>query len=67
MVGVNLPGADEYVKAANMYMGDRMLFGTAYPSRPLIESVQAFDDWTFGEGVKAKVLGLNALRVMRMA
>lgn len=67
MVGVNMPGADEYVKAANMYMGDRMLFGTAYPSRPLIESVQAFDEWSFAEGVKAKVLGLNALRVMRMA
>lgn len=67
MVGVNLPGADEYVKAANMYMGDRTLFGTAYPSRPLVESVQTFDEWTFAPGVKEKVLGLNALRVMRMA
>ena len=67
MVGINLPGADEYVKAANMYMGDRTLFGTAYPSRPLVESVKAFDEWTFAPGVKEKVLGRNALRVMRMA
>lgn len=66
MVGVNLPGGDEYVKAANMYMSDRTLFGTAYPSRPLVESVAAFDEWSFAAGVKEKVLGLNALKVMRM-
>lgn len=67
LVGVNTPGADDYVKAANMYLSDRMLFGTAYPSRPLIESVQAFNEWTFIPGVKEKILCKNALRVMRMA
>ena len=50
-----------------MYMGDRTLFGTAYPSRPLPESVAAFDQWNFEAGVKERVLGLNALRVMRMS
>jgi predicted TIM-barrel fold metal-dependent hydrolase len=53
MVGVNMPGAAEYIRAA-------------YPSRPLIESVQAFDKWNFEPGVKEKVLAKNALRVMRM-
>ena len=67
MVGVNLPGADDYVKAANMYLSDRTLFGTAYPSRPLVESVRAFDEWTFAPGVKEKVLSRNALRVMNMS
>lgn len=67
MVGTNLPGGDEYVKAANMYMADRTLFGTAYPSRPLVESVAAFQAWDFEPGVKEKVLGLNALKLMRMA
>lgn len=62
----SLPGADEYVMAANMYLGDRLLFGTAYPSRPLPESVAAFNHWSFAHGVKEKVLGLNALRVMNM-
>lgn len=61
-----LPGADEYVMAANMYMPDRLLFGTAYPSRPLAESVRAFDHWQFAAGVKEKVLGRNALAVMNM-
>jgi len=66
MVGVNMPGAAEYINAANSFLGDRLLFGTAYPSRPLIESVQAFDKWSFAPGVKEKVLTKNALRVMRM-
>lgn len=66
MVGVNMPGASEYINAANSFLADRLLFGTAYPSRPLIESVQAFDKWSFAPGVKEKVMGKNALRVMRM-
>ncbi|MEI9803978.1 MAG: amidohydrolase family protein [Pseudolabrys sp.] len=66
MVGVNMPGAAEYIRAANSFLADRILFGTAYPSRPLIESVQAFDKWDFEPGVKEKVLSKNALRVMRM-
>ncbi|HZP79207.1 MAG TPA: amidohydrolase family protein [Pseudolabrys sp.] len=66
MVGMNMPGAQEYINAANSFLSDRILFGTAYPSRPLIESVEAFDQWRFEPGVKEKVLGKNALRVMRM-
>jgi predicted TIM-barrel fold metal-dependent hydrolase len=52
--------------AANMYMGDRLLFGSAYPSRPLKESVEAFNYWSFSDGLKEKVLGRNALKVMNM-
>ena len=66
MVGTNSPGAAEYVKAANFYLSDRVLFGTAYPSRSLVESVATFNDWTFEAGVKEHVLGRNALRLMHM-
>ncbi len=66
MLGVNMPGAEDYVKAANMYLSDRVLFGTAYPTRPLVESVRAFEEWPFMAGVKEKVLYKNALRLMRM-
>lgn len=66
MVGVNMPGADEFVKAANMYLSDRTMFGTNYPTRPLVESVQAFGEWSFVPGVREKVLYKNALRVMKM-
>ena len=67
MVGTNIPGAEEYFKATNMYLSNRMLFGTAYPSRPLVESVKEFNKWSFDPGVKEKVLSRNALRLMRMA
>jgi len=66
MVGLNMPGAREFIHAANSFLADRLLFGTAYPSRPLVESIQAFHKWEFGPGVKEKVMGKNALRVMRM-
>lgn len=67
MVGLDSVGGDEYVKAANTFLADRTLFGTAYPSRPLVESVEAFDKWTFAPGVKEKVLGLNAARLLKVA
>ena len=38
----NTPGSLEYVRAANFYLRDRLLFGTAYPSRPMVESVEQF-------------------------
>lgn len=59
----NTPGSLEYVRAANFYLRDRLLFGTAYPSRPLVESVQQFNLLPFDEGVKERVLYHNAARV----
>jgi uncharacterized protein len=48
--GTNMPFAAEFIKAANLYLADRLLFGTAYPSRPLVESVKAFHEWSFEPG-----------------
>jgi predicted TIM-barrel fold metal-dependent hydrolase len=59
----NMPGSLEYVRAANYYLGDRLLFGTAYPARPMVESVEHFHRLPFDDDVKPKVLGLNAARV----
>jgi len=66
MLGVNTPGAEDYIKAANMYLSDRTLFGTAYPTRPLVESVQAFDQWSFSPGVRERILYKNAHNLMRL-
>ncbi len=59
----NTPGSLEYVRAANFYLRDRLLFGTAYPSRPLVESVEQFHRLPFDDGVKEYVLYRNAARV----
>ena len=64
MVGTDMPFAQEYVKAANLYLADRTLFGTGYPSRGHVESVQAFDAWTFAPGVKRKVMHDNAAKLL---
>lgn len=66
MNGVNTPGAQEYVKAAQFFLGDRLLFGTAYPSRPLKESVQAFLEWNLPAGLQEKILYRNAARLFRI-
>jgi predicted TIM-barrel fold metal-dependent hydrolase len=65
--GTDMPFAAEFIKAANLYLADRLLFGTAYPSRPLVESVQAFNEWSFKPGVKEKVLGRNAATLLKLA
>ena len=38
----NLPGMNDYIKAANTFLGDRMLFATAYPLCPVKEYTEWF-------------------------
>lgn len=59
----NMPGNLEYVRAANYYLRERLIFGTAYPARPMVESVQHFHMLPFDEDVKPLVLGQNAARI----
>jgi len=61
-----LPGAEEYAKAVNNYFYDRACFGTAYPSRPHGKMVQEYQELGFSDEVYAKVMGKNALRLMKM-
>lgn len=61
---INTPGAQEYIKAAHLFLEDRLLFGTAYPSRPLKESVQAFMEWDISPWLRDKILYKNAARVL---
>jgi predicted TIM-barrel fold metal-dependent hydrolase len=64
MNSVNTPGAEEYIKAAKLFLGDRLLFGTAYPSRPLRESLEAFMEWDLTPELRDKILFKNAARVL---
>lgn len=62
-----LPGAGEYVKAANNYFQNRTVFGTAYPSRPHGSMVADYQAHGFDPDVWGKVMSENALRLMGMA
>ena|SRR5688572_16325305 len=64
--GIDTPGSQEYIKAARFFMGDRLLFGTAYPSRPLKESVAAFKEWDLTPQLQQKVLYGNAARLLNL-
>lgn len=64
MNGINTPGALEYIKAAHFFLGDRLLYGTAYPSRPLKESLDAFMQWDISVELREKILFKNAARLL---
>lgn len=61
----NTPGADEYVKAANYYLGHRLLFASSYPVRPLGQSVEQFRALPFeSDEIRWRCLGGNAARLL---
>ncbi|MGI6286352.1 amidohydrolase family protein [Neomoorella humiferrea] len=62
----NMPGATHFVEAANYYLGDRMLFASAYPIRSLKQSVSDFMRLPIKEDVKEKILYKNAIRLLRL-
>jgi uncharacterized protein len=59
-----LPGWQMYVEAANGYLRDRFLFGTAYPALPFKETVDRFLQLPFREDVLERVLHGNAARLL---
>ena len=59
------PGGSLYIEAANGFMQDQFLFGTAYPFRAMGQSVEDFMQSGISESVLDKVLYENALRVLK--
>jgi len=59
-----MPCARTYVDAANCYLADRTLFGTAYPTRPLDESVEDFLAMGWKASIVDKILYDNAARLL---
>jgi predicted TIM-barrel fold metal-dependent hydrolase len=60
-----LPGWQLYVDAANGYLQDRFLFGSAYPALPLKPAVERFLELPFLKEVQQKVLFENALHLFK--
>lgn len=61
-----LPGARRYAQAACSYFQDRTVFGTAYPFKPLAPMVAAYRSWSWPPHLTRRILGENALRLMRL-
>ena len=61
----NTPGADEWVKAANYYLSYRILHGSAYPVRPLEDSINGLLKLGFeSPEIAERILGGNAARLL---
>jgi len=60
----SMPCARTYVDGANCFLEDRMLFGSAYPTRPLDESVRDFLAMDWNPGIVDKILHDNAARLL---
>lgn len=54
------PGAHEWVDAANHFLGDRILYASSYPVRPLAQSITEFSRFHYKPEVLANLLSGNA-------
>ena len=59
----NMPCRQIYVDAANLFLADRTLFGTAYPTRPHVESVRDFRDMGWRPEIVDRILYDNAAKL----
>jgi predicted TIM-barrel fold metal-dependent hydrolase len=61
----DLPGSDDYVKAANSFLGYRLLYASSYPVRSMGESMRNFRALPFADdALRERCLGLNAKRLL---
>lgn len=54
------PGAQEWVAAANHFIGDRMLYASSYPVRPLQQSLDEFRRFSYVPEVLEQIMAKNA-------
>lgn len=59
-----MPGAQDYVNAANGFLADRFLFGTAYPLLPLKDGIETFLKFPLKESVIDRILYKNAAELL---
>lgn len=59
-----MPGAQDYINAANGFMADRFLFATAYPLLPFKDGLEAFLRFPLKESVIDRVLYKNAAELL---
>lgn len=61
-----IPARQPYIDAANLYLSDRTLFGTAYPTRPLNDALRDFLTMGWRPEIVERILCDNARRVLKL-
>jgi predicted TIM-barrel fold metal-dependent hydrolase len=57
---IGLPGMEDYLRAANSFLGEQLLFGTAYPFCPLEDYVARFMRLDIKDEARERILWRNA-------
>jgi predicted TIM-barrel fold metal-dependent hydrolase len=60
----NMPGAEDYVKAANSYLAYRMLYSSCYPSRSLKQALVEFKALPLRPEAQENMLEHNGARLL---
>lgn len=60
----NMPGADDYVRAANAMLSYRMLYSSCYPTRGLAQSIEDFKRLPIHPEAQENLLWRNAARLL---
>lgn len=63
---LNMPGAQDYVSAANYILKDQMLFGSAYPFAPVKDAVECIKKMGMREESQRKFFYDNAARLLKL-
>jgi len=62
----DLPGSDDYVKAADTYLADQFIYASAYPFTPLRDYAERFLKLPIRPESMQKVLYDNAARILKL-
>jgi len=63
----DMPGAEDYVKAANSYLAYRMLYSSCYPSRSLGQALAEFKALPLKSEVQENLLSRNGARLLGLS
>lgn len=61
---LHMPGRHDYVEAANLYLKERLIFGSGYPIASLGESLHVISELPFRPDARSLFLGDNAARLL---
>lgn len=65
--GIGMPGYLQWVEAANTYLQDRLLFGSAFPVLGVKQTVEGYQKLLYKTGVLEKVLYQNAAKLLELS
>ena len=66
MYGINTHYTRPYVDAANGFLQDQIVFGSAYPFIPMKPAVEIYNSYFKSDTIREKIMYKNALRGLKM-